>query len=60
MDHILRSDEVKEYFNGQIENREMPGRVSMEDQVWYGEEYAAWKAVGNRNGGPGDPLKKQA
>jgi hypothetical protein len=51
MDHILRSDGAKEHFNGQIENREMPGRVSVEDQVWYGEEYAAWKAAGNRDGG---------
>jgi hypothetical protein len=41
MNYILRSDGAKEHFNGQIENREMPGRVSVEDQVRYGEEYAA-------------------
>jgi hypothetical protein len=41
MNHIFRSDDVKDHFNGQIENREMPGRVTVEEQVWYGEEYAA-------------------
>ena len=41
MNHILRSDEAKEHFNGQIENREMLGWVSVEDQVWYGKEYVA-------------------
>jgi hypothetical protein len=58
MNHIFRSDGVKDHFNGQIENREMPGQVSMEEQVWYGEEYAAWKAAGNCDGGIGDPSKK--
>jgi hypothetical protein len=41
MDHILRSDGAKEYFNGQIENREMLGWVSVEDQIRYGKEYVA-------------------
>jgi hypothetical protein len=58
MNHIFRSDGVKDHFNGQIENREMSSRVSVEEQVWYGEEYAAWKAAGNRDGGAGDPSKK--
>jgi hypothetical protein len=40
MNHIFRSDGVKDHFNGQIENREMPGWVSVEEQVRYGEEYA--------------------
>jgi hypothetical protein len=58
MNHIFRSDGVKDHFNGQIENREMPGRMSVVEQVRYGEEYAAWKAVGNRDGGAKDPSKK--
>jgi hypothetical protein len=58
MNHIFRSDGVKDHFNGQIENRKMPGRVSVEEQVRYGEEYAAWKVAGNRNGRAGDPSKK--
>jgi hypothetical protein len=33
MNHIFGSDGMKDHFNGQIENREMPGRVSMEEQV---------------------------
>jgi hypothetical protein len=41
MNHIFRSDGMMDHFNGQIENREMPGRVSVEEQVRYGEEYAA-------------------
>jgi hypothetical protein len=58
MIHIFRSDGVKDHFNSQIENRKMPGRVSVEEQVRYGEEYVAWKAAGNRDGGAGDPSKK--
>jgi hypothetical protein len=58
MNHIFKSNGVKDHFNGQIENREMPGRVSVEEQVWYGEEYATWKAARNRDGGAGDPSKK--
>jgi hypothetical protein len=58
MNHILRSGRAKEYFNGQIENREMPSRVSVKDQVRYGKEYVAWKAAGNRDNGPRDPSKK--
>jgi hypothetical protein len=58
MNHIFRSDGMKDHFNGQIENREMLGRVSVEEQVRYGEEYAAWKATGNHNGGARDPSKK--
>jgi hypothetical protein len=58
INHIFRTDSVKDHFNGQIENREMPGRVSVEEQVRYGKEYAAWKAAGNRDGGAGDPSKK--
>jgi hypothetical protein len=58
MNHIFRSDGMKDHFNSQIENREMPGWVSVEEQVRYGEEYTAWKAAGNRDGGVGDPSKK--
>jgi hypothetical protein len=58
MNHIFRSDDMKDHFNGQIENREMPSRVSVEEQVLYGEEYTAWKAVGNCDGGVWDPSKK--
>jgi hypothetical protein len=58
MYHIFRSYGVKDHFNSQIENREMPSRVSVEEKVWYGEEYAAWKAARNRDGGVGDPSKK--
>jgi hypothetical protein len=31
MNHIFKSDGVKDHFNGQIENREMPSRVSVEE-----------------------------
>jgi hypothetical protein len=58
MNHIFRSDGVKDHFNGQIENKELPRRVSVEEQVWYGEEYVAWKVAGNRDGRAGDPSKK--
>ena len=58
MNHIFTSDNMKDHFNGQNENREMPSQVSVEEQIWYGKEYTAWKAAGNRDSGVGDPLKK--
>jgi hypothetical protein len=39
--HILRSDTLKAHFNGQSEDRGRPCWVSVEDQVQFGEEYAA-------------------
>jgi hypothetical protein len=56
--HILRSDVLKAHFNGQSEDRGRPCRISVEDQVQFGKEYAAWRAAGNHDGGPGDPSKK--
>ena len=58
MNHIFRSDGVKDHFNDQIENRKMPGWVSMEEQVQYGKEYVAWKATGNCGSEARDPWKK--
>jgi hypothetical protein len=42
----------------QIERRGLPQRVSVEDQLRYDREYAAWKAAGHREGSLGDPSKK--
>jgi hypothetical protein len=58
MNHIFRSDEIKDHFDSQIEKREMPCQVSVEEQVRYSKEYATWKATGNCDGGLGDPSKK--
>jgi hypothetical protein len=58
MDHIFRSEELKDHFDGQLESRGVPRRVSIEEQLRYGEEYEAWKAAGHREGSPGDPSKK--
>jgi hypothetical protein len=58
MDHIFRSDEMKDHFDGQVERREVPHRVSVEDQLRYGKEYKAWKATGHREGNLDDPSKK--
>jgi hypothetical protein len=58
LNHIFRSEELKDHFNGWIETRGLPARVSVEEQLRYGEKYAAWKATGNRDGAVGDPSKK--
>jgi hypothetical protein len=56
--HVFRRDEMKDHFNGQVERKGVPQRVSVEDQLRYGREYAAWKAAGHREGSLGDPSKK--
>ena len=58
LNHIFKSDGMKDHFKGRIENSEMPGRVSVEEHVPYGEEYVAWKAAGNCDGRAGDLLEK--
>jgi hypothetical protein len=58
LNYIFRSEELKDHFNDWIETRGMPTRVSMEEQIRYGKEYAAWKAAGNRNGAASDLSKK--
>ena len=58
MNHIFRNNGVKDHFNSQIENREMRGWESIEEQVRYGEEYTTWKAVRNCDGKAGDQSKK--
>jgi hypothetical protein len=56
--HILRREELKDHFDGRIESRGKPVRVSIEEQLKRGEEYATWKESGNREGTTGDPSKK--
>jgi hypothetical protein len=57
-DYILRSNAFKAHFNRQSEDRRRPRRISVEDQVRFGEEYATWRVAGNRDSGPEDPSKK--
>jgi hypothetical protein len=41
LNHIFKSEKLKVYFNGQIETRGMPARVSIEEQLRYGKEYTS-------------------
>jgi hypothetical protein len=55
--HRYRSDEMKDHFDGKVEERGKPARVTVQDQLRYAAEYKAWRDVGNRPGGAGDPSK---
>jgi hypothetical protein len=44
-------------FDGRIEERTKPKKVSGEKQLQYADEYEQWKAVGNKDGAAGDPSK---
>jgi hypothetical protein len=55
--HKYRSARMKVHFDGEVENRQKPRAISIEEQLQYAAEYEAWKAAGNREGGPGDPSK---
>ena len=55
--HPYRSAEMVNHFNGNMETRPKPCEVSVEEQVQHAEEYAAWKAAGNREGSQGNPSK---
>jgi hypothetical protein len=56
-DHPYRSEEMKDHFNGHIENRPKPRTVTVEEQIHHALQYEAWKAGGNRVGAVGDPSK---
>ena len=55
--HPYRSKDMKDYFNGELENRPKPREVTVEEQMRYVAEWEAWKASGNRDGVAGDPSK---
>jgi hypothetical protein len=46
-----------DHFNGQVENRDRPNIVSVEDQLTHAAEYEAWKQAGYREGSVGNPSK---
>ena len=56
-DHPYRSAEMKDHFNEFVENRPKPCVVIVEEQIRHGLECKAWKALGNKDGAPGDPSK---
>jgi hypothetical protein len=55
--HIYRSVEMKDHFDGRLEMRDKPRMVTIEEQLRYAREYQAWKEAGNRPGASGDPSK---
>ena len=56
--HILRSEGLKDHFNGLIETKDKPARVLVEAQLRHGREYAAWREAGYRDGAAGNPSKR--
>lgn len=55
--HIYRSAEMKEQFDGKMEVRDKPVVVTMHEQLRCAVEYQAWRDAGNKDGTVGDPLK---
>jgi hypothetical protein len=56
-DHLYKTAEMKEYFDGNIEIRGKPEPVIVHKQLCYAAEYQAWRDMGNRPGAPRDPSK---
>jgi hypothetical protein len=46
------------HFNGEAEDWDRPGVVTVEEQMQRALGFQAWKTAGNRDGGPGDPSKQ--
>jgi hypothetical protein len=55
--HAYRSSAMVDHFNGQVENRDRPNIVFVEDQLTHGAEYEAWKQAGHREGSVGNLSK---
>jgi hypothetical protein len=56
--HRYRSEAMQCHFNGEAEDRDRPGVVTVEEQMQRALGFQAWKTAGNRDGGPGDPSKQ--
>lgn len=52
LNHRYRREDMKDRFDGRIEGRDMPIRISGEEQLQHAEEYVLWKASGVRDGDP--------
>jgi hypothetical protein len=55
--HMYRSAEMKDHFDGKVEVREIPSAVSVEEQLCCTQEYQAWRDAKNRAGASRDPSK---
>ena len=55
--HQYRSEDMKDHFNGRIEDRPQLVAMTVEKQISHAAEYLAWKEAGNREGAPKDPSK---
>jgi hypothetical protein len=55
--HMYRSAEMKDHFDGRVEVWEKPSAVLVEDQFRRAREYQAWRDAGNRASASGDPSK---
>jgi hypothetical protein len=55
--HRYRSAEMKDLFDGCLENRCRPPPVTVEEQMQHAANYEAWKDAGHREAGARDPCK---
>jgi hypothetical protein len=55
--HNYRSAEMKDLFDGCMEDRPKPPPVTVEEQLQHATEYEAWKAASSREVGSRDPSK---
>jgi hypothetical protein len=55
--HRYKSAEMKDHFDGKVDDRRKPQRVSAKEQLRYAVEYKSWRDAGNRAGVAGDPSK---
>jgi hypothetical protein len=57
LSHILKSEGLKDHFNGRMETRDKLARLLVEAQIRHGKEYATWKVAGNQDSAAGNPSK---
>jgi hypothetical protein len=55
--HKYRSPGMREHFNGEVDNRQQPRAVSVDEQLQHAAYYEGWKAARNKEGASQDPSK---
>jgi hypothetical protein len=48
---------MREHFNGEVENRQQPRPVFVDEQLQHAAHYEVWKAARNKEGASQDPSK---
>lgn len=56
-DHLYKTVELKEHFDGNMKTRGKLDPVTIEEQLRYAAQYQAWRDAENRPGAHGNPFK---